>query len=115
MSGGKIEAAAAYSVAPAERNTRIVIGDELTFVLDVRWYSGLMLPVSGASGSGIGWLLQVLFGAVVGFGVCYVWVRGFGDRRQSVLPKYNGYGYGISSSHGGNGFGFGGGTIGKRE
>jgi hypothetical protein len=115
-SDGKIEAAAAYSVASAERNTRIVIGDTLTFVLDVRWYGDLALPLpSSKGGSAAGWLVEVLFGAMVGFGVCYVWVRGFGDRRKSVLPKYNGYAYGVGGGQGGNGFGFSGGSIGKRE
>jgi hypothetical protein len=116
--GGNIESAGAYSVAPASNNARIVIGDDLTFAMDVRWYEGLELPKGKgqvASGSGGGGFLTWLFGVLVGVGVCLGWRWVIGRRSgQSVLPKYNGYGYGAGTSQTGSGYGFGGG-IGKRE
>jgi hypothetical protein len=115
--GGHIEAAGAYSVASATRNVRIVIGDDLTFMLDVRWYEGLALPradgkVTGGGGGFTTWL----FGVLVGAGVVWGWRRAVERRSkgQSVLPKYTGYSYGVGTSQPGDGYGFGGG-IGKRE
>jgi len=102
----RIEAAAAYSVAPTKRNVRIVIGDDLTFQFDVRWYDGETLPRK-INGNGGGLLLPLLFGLIVGFGVCYVWIRGFKGvelgrvfkGRGGELPKYNGYAYGVGQPH----------------
>jgi len=100
---GAVDSATGYSVSPLTRNTRIVIGDELTFEFAVKWFEGQAV-VAGSSSNGGGVFMPMLFGAIVGFVVCYVLVRGMElpkslerimGSRSDVLPKYNGYGYGI--------------------
>jgi hypothetical protein len=104
---GAVDSASGYSVSPLTRNTRIVIGDELTFQFAVRWYQGSTL--SAAPSSGGGWFMPMLFGALVGFGACWFKVKGMElpkslerviGSRSDVLPKYNGYGYGIGTAGG---------------
>jgi hypothetical protein len=130
---GLVDSAAAYSVSAATRNTRVIIGDDLTFVFRVGWYDGTALPgARGASGSGGGGgggtFFACLVSAAVGAGLCYLWLRGMdvpksmraglgvdhiGMRRETGLPKYNGYGYGVGTAPQENGYGFTG--SGKRD
>ncbi len=48
---GTIDAAAAYSISPHIKNSKITIGDSLTLQFSVRWYPGTTLP-PGWSGYG---------------------------------------------------------------
>lgn len=106
---GTVDSASAYSTSPMTRNARIIIGDELTFEFVVKWFQG---PTLGGDLSGRGsTFLPIVFGAIIGFGACWIMVRGVKlpkslDRRvgsrSEVLPKYNGYGYGIASSGSGS-------------
>ncbi|KAF2673428.1 hypothetical protein BT63DRAFT_421579 [Microthyrium microscopicum] len=102
---GAIEAAAAYSVRPLVKNTRIVIGDEVTLQFNVHWYEGPALA-NGSSASGVGALIKLwlLVGVVVGILFVYFiatkhpknsFIGRMLPRNEDVLPKYNGYGYGI--------------------
>jgi hypothetical protein len=115
---GVIDAAAAYSVSPATKNQRIVIGDKLTLQLNVGWYAGDVLhqaSVSKSSSGGGGGFFTWLFGVLVGAGICYVWLSGtdglpksirtfvvsrLPGKESAVLPKYNGYAFtGAASSN----------------
>jgi hypothetical protein len=118
---GAIDAAAAYSASPAKKNTRIVIGDQMTLEINVAWYDGNSLVVGkyrDVSDGGGGSLFTWLFGVLVGAGLCYAWLSGTAGlpksirrfvvsrlpgKEASVLPKYNGLGYGANAS-GSNGF-----------
>jgi hypothetical protein len=125
---GAIDSASAYSISPATRNTRVIIGDSLTFVFSVRWYDSTELPLvqsaQKSSGGGGFTFVACLFSAAVSAGLVYLWLRGVDvprgmrvggverlGRRETGLPKYNGYGYGIG---GGQMNGADGGT-GKRD
>jgi hypothetical protein len=122
---GAIDAAAAYSASPAQKNARIVIGDTLTLEINVAWYAGQSLitgkpgKVSGSGGGGGGGsLFSLLFGVFVGAGLCYLWVNGtealpksiktfvvsrIPGKNVPVLPRYNGFGY-SSNGTGSDGF-----------
>jgi hypothetical protein len=108
MVSGRVRGATGYSVASDEVNVRVVIGDEVTFVFDVRWYEGLGLPDSAKRTGGGGKVVVWLFGVLVGGAVCWAWMGWERRRTREFLPKYNGYGYG---AQGGNAFG----GMGKRE
>jgi len=121
---GDVISAAAYSTYPTTEQTKIVIGDSLTFQLYPRWYSGIALP-SSTSGHHNFWstLSYCALSALVSAAVCVVYFRGVdlprrlrfhgrdrigGSSRQDGLPKYSGYGYGVA----GNGYTF---NTGKRD
>jgi hypothetical protein len=119
---GKVVAGTAYSANYGERNVRVIIGEDIPFGFDVRWVQGDHLPALIEAGSGIGGIATWIFGVLVGWVVCLVWIRGWNIERvgevisdrivgkKEVLPKYNGYGYGVGVPT--NGIGVG---TGKRE
>jgi hypothetical protein len=125
---GVIDAAAAYSVSPATRNQRIVIGDKLTFELAVGWYEGDNLPGTAAFSSGESSSWSRLFFQIIGVVMIFVainltkthapefWKKHvtsrLPSRKDTVLPKYNGYGF-DARSNGGEGFSTG--MIPKKE
>ncbi|KAF2141459.1 uncharacterized protein K452DRAFT_251414 [Aplosporella prunicola CBS 121167] len=121
LAPGTIDAATAYSVSPASRNTKIVIGDSLPLSFSVRWYPSPNLP-SGWSGVGghvyMSTVVYCMLSAGAATAVCFAWFRGvelprrlkrYGkDRALGVeSARYNGYGYGV-----GGGYGYG---VGKKD
>jgi hypothetical protein len=104
----KIDSAAAYSISPSTKNTKLIIGDPLTMTFHVRWYKGSYLPIGGNAHHGF-WstLSYCLFAAGASAALCIVYFRGIdlprrlrfhgtqrlGGARDTGLPKYNGYGY----------------------
>ncbi|KAF2796652.1 hypothetical protein K505DRAFT_323112 [Melanomma pulvis-pyrius CBS 109.77] len=128
MSPGTIDAAAAYSISPHIKNSKITIGDSLTLQFSVRWYPGTTLP-PGWSGYG-GHLykstfLYCLLSAGASAAVCVAYFRGVELPRR--LRRYardkmgaggagrfvggGGGGYGLPVSNGGsNGWGGGSGS-----
>lgn len=123
---GTIDAAIAYSVSHATRNTKIVIGDALPLRLSVRWYPSPVLPSGWAGVGGHVYMSTVVYcmlSAGAATAVCFAWFRGVElprrlkshgkDRAIGVESArgYNGYGYG---GGGGGGYGYVGGG-GKRD
>lgn len=119
----KIESAAAYSISPSTKNTKLIIGDPLTMTFHIRWYQGSYLPTNNLKGYHGFWstLSYCLFAAGASAAICIVYFRGvdlprrlrfhgnqrIGGVRDSGLPKYNGYGYGVGQGMQGNGNGNG--------
>ncbi|QDS69612.1 hypothetical protein FKW77_008776 [Venturia effusa] len=119
----KIESAAAYSISPSTKNTKLIIGDSLTMTFHIRWYQGSYLPASNLKGYHGFWstVSYCLFAAGASAAVCIVYFRGIdlprrlrfhgsnrlGGGRDAGLPKYNGYGYGVNQGMQSNGNGYG--------
>lgn len=118
---GTIDAAAAYSVSHASKNTKIVIGDSLSLKLSVRWYPSPVLP-SGWTGVGghvyMSTVVYCILSAGAATAVCFAWFRGvelprrlkrYGKDRAIGVESQRGYnGYGLGGG-GGGGYGYGGG------
>ncbi|KAL1641306.1 hypothetical protein SLS58_006208 [Diplodia intermedia] len=115
---GTIDAAAAYSVSHASKNTKIVIGDSLSLKLSVRWYPSPVLPSGWAGVGGHVYMSTVVYcmlSAGAATAVCFAWFRGvelprrlkrYGKDRAIGVESQRGYnGYGL----GGGGYGYGGG------
>lgn len=134
QSPGTVDAATAYSVSSHIRNTKITIGDSLTFSFSVRWYPSTTLP-PGWSGYGghiyHSTLIYCLLSAVASAAVCVVYFRGVElprrlkryatERMNGGGGRFGGTGYGLPVSNGRNGrggYGLGGygyGGPGKRD
>lgn len=118
---GVVDAATAYSVNSATRNTKIVIGDSLMLRLSVRWYPNSALPSgwAGVGGHLTGTLvLYCLLSAGAAAAVCIAWFRGFelprrlrthGRERLGLGRSDSSRGYGGAMSMNGVGLGGGGG------
>jgi hypothetical protein len=125
----KIDSAAAYSISPSTKNTKLIIGDPITMTFHVRWYQGSYLPTNNLKGYHGFWstLSYCLFAAGASAALCIVYFRGIdlprrlrfhgtqrlGGVRDPGLPKYNGYGYGVGQVPHANGNGYGGGGFGN--
>ncbi|KAI9706954.1 MAG: hypothetical protein M1820_004540 [Bogoriella megaspora] len=122
LAPGVIDAATAYSVSTSSRTTQIIIGDNLTLQLSVRWFSGVNLPnVWKGLGGHFFWstLVYCALSAGAATAICIAYFRGVElPRRLKTYGKdsvrgerggasYNGYAYGV-----GNGYGYG---VGKRD
>ena len=104
-----LDAATAYSVSSATRNTKIVIGDALPLRLRVRWFPTPALP-PGWSGFGghihFSTLGYCLLSALSSAALCLSYFRGIElprrikSHRRSALGgeglRYNGWGYGVA-------------------
>jgi len=117
---GRIDSAAAYSISPSTKQTKLIIGDTLTLTFHIRWYASSFLPLYSSAHHGF-WttLSYCIFAAGASAAICTVYFRGvdlprrlrfhgrdaIGGGRDIGLPKYNGYGYGVGTA--GNGFGGG--------
>lgn len=136
QSRGRIDSAAAYSISPGTKNTKLIIGDPLTLTFHVRWYRSSYLPLTNLAPHHGFWttLSYCVFAAAASAAICVVYFRGVdlprrlrfhgkeriggaGGRENGGLPKYNGYGYmptggGVGA---GNGYGGYGGGVGKRD
>jgi hypothetical protein len=138
---GNIDAAAAYSVSPSTRNTKLIIGDTVTLTFHTRWYAGSFLPLTNELQKHGFWstLSYCIFAAGASAAVCIAYFRGVdlprrlrfhgierlgsGRRGANELPKYSGYGYtgpvangnGTNGANGYGGYGGYGMTTGKRD
>ncbi|KAK0650887.1 hypothetical protein DIS24_g6333 [Lasiodiplodia hormozganensis] len=117
---GTIDAAAAYSVSHASKNTKIVIGDTLSLKLSVRWYPSPTLPSGWAGVGGHVYMSTVVYcmlSAGAATAVCFAWFRGVELPRR--LKRYGkDRAIGVESQRGYNGYGLGGGygyAGGKRD
>lgn len=140
-----LDSASAYSISPASRSQKLIIGDSLTLTFHTRFYAGSYLPLTNATALHGFWttLSYCVFAAGASAAICIVYFRGvdlprrlrfhgsdrLGGLRGEGLPKYNGYGYtglavspmgnGVANGNGygnGNGNGYGGyGMTGKRD
>lgn len=112
---GTIDAATAYSVSHATRNTKIVIGDSLPLRLSVRWYPNTVLPSQWAGVGGHVYMSTVVYcmlSAGAATAVCFAWFRGvelprrlkrYGKDRAIGVESgrgYNGYGLGVAGGYG---------------
>ncbi|KAF2424521.1 hypothetical protein EJ08DRAFT_737085 [Tothia fuscella] len=119
---GKIDSASAYSISPTTRNTKIIIGDNLTLTFHIRWYPSSFLPLTSSHHGFWSTLSYCIFAAGASAAICIAYFRGVElprrlkfhgrDAMNGGLPKYNGYGYfpgggaspGVGNGYGGYGF-----------
>jgi hypothetical protein len=110
--GGTVDAAGAYSAAAGRWSSRIVIGDDLTLVLRVRWYATDELP-GGDGGEDeslatvVARWLRYAAAFAVGYAVSCAPMRWMPwRRREHVLPTSHGprYRYGLGVTQGSSSF-----------
>ena len=137
--GGNIDSASAYSISPAAKNTKLIIGDTLTLTFHTRWYTGSYLPMTNELQKHGFWstLSYCIFAAGASAAICIAYFRGVdlprrlrfhgierlgsAGRGSKGLPTYNGYGYtgptngAVTNGNGFGGYGGYGMTTGKRD